>query len=218
MLGARLFHYAPAWSCQDKTVLKWIWEGYQIPFITPPPITRRVRPFCLPAGETQRLLLLHKIQMLLEKNVLARVPVSQLGHASFHTSMFLVPKPNRTYQPILNVSSLNVYIDCPHFNMETVQSVRASVRPADWTFSIDLKDAYLHVLIHPGSYRYLRLAVSPTEVYHFLALPFGLNTAPLVFTRIVESIASHIRQSHCLHVHVYLDNWLFRHQDREILL
>ena len=37
-------------------------------------------------------------------------------------------------------------------------------------------------------------------------------------TRIVESIASHIKQNHCLHMHVYLDDWLFQHQDREIHL
>ena len=77
---------------------------------------------------------------------------------------------------------------------------------------------YLHVLIHPGSFRYLQLAVSPTEFCFFRALRFGLNTAPLIFTRIVESIASYLRQTYSLHVHVYLNNWLFRHQDREILL
>ena len=90
---------------------------------------------------------------------------------------------------------LNVYIQCPHFKMETVQSVHATVRPSDWTFLIDLKDTYLHVPIHPASYKYLRLAVTPTEVYYFRALPFGLNTVPLVFTRIVKSIASYLRLS-----------------------
>ena len=96
--------------------------------------------------------------------------------------------------------------------------VHVTVRPSDWTFSIDLKDKYLHVPIHPGSFKYLRLALSPTNVYHFRALPFRLNTAPLVFTQIVEFIATHIRQSHCLYVHVYLDDWLFQHQNRKILL
>ena len=54
-----------------------------------------------------------------------------------------------------------------------------------------------------------------TDVYQFRALPFGLNTVPLIFTRIVESIASHLRLNFCLPVHVYLDDWLFQHQDRE---
>ena len=44
--------------------------------------------------------------------------------------------------------------------METVQSVRVAIRPQDWTCSIDLKDAYLHVPIHLASYRYLRLGMT----------------------------------------------------------
>ena len=76
----------------------------------------------------------------------------------------------------------------------------------------------MHVPIHPASYRYLRLALSPTEVFYFKALPFGLNIAPLIFTQIVESIASHMRQMFSLHVHVYLDDWLLCHQHRKTLL
>ena len=173
MTGVRLLHYAPAWSwCQDQVFPRWITEGYQITFHTPPPLSRRPVLFRLPANDTQRSLLM---QVLLDKNVIARVPVSQLGHTLFYASMFLVPKPNGTYQPILNISNLNLYIDCPHFKMETVQSLCTAVRPSDWTISIDLKDAYLHVPIHPGSFRYQRLALSPMKVYHFQALPFSLN-------------------------------------------
>ena len=54
-------------------------------------------------------------------------------------------------------------------------------------------------------------------MYHFRARPFVLNTVPLIFTRIVEAIASYMRQKFCLHMHAYLDDWLFRHQDCEII-
>ena len=37
------------------------------------------------------------------------------------------------------------------------------------------------------------------------------------FSHIVEPTASRLRQSFCLHMHVYLHDWLFRHLDREIL-
>ena len=67
-------------------------------------------------------------------------------------------------------------------------------------------------------FRYLQVALSPTEVFYLRALPFGLNTAPLIFTRIVQSIARYLGQKHSLHVHVYLDDWLFRHQDHEIVV
>ena len=41
------------------------------------------------------------------------------------------------------------------------------------------------------------------------------TSASLIFTHIVEAIASFLRQKHCLHVHVYLNDWLFRHQSRD---
>ena len=86
-----------------------------------------------------------------------------------------------------------------------------------WTCSIDMKDTNLHVLIHPASYRCLRLAITPTKVYYFRALLFGLKTAPLWFIWIVESIAGYMRRIFSLHVHMYmyLDNWFLCHQHCE---
>ena len=72
-----------------------------------------------------------EIKVLLEKLVISQVPHSQLHDAAFDASMFLVPQPNGTYRPILNVFSLNVYIQCPHFKMETVQLVRVAIRTSD---------------------------------------------------------------------------------------
>ena len=78
-------------------------------------------------------------------------------------------------KPDFSTDSQCLQSECVHslFKMETVQSVHAAVCPSDWRFSIDLKDAYLHVPIHPGSYRYLRFALSPTEVFHFRVSPSG---------------------------------------------
>ena len=131
----------PPWEARVRNVRSCVLVREGLLQAGEPPLTHRPVPFRLPANDKQRSLLLHEIQVLLAKNVFAQVPVSQLGHASFYCSMFLVPKPNGTYRPILYVWNLNVYIDCPHFKMETIQSVRASMRPSDWTFSVDLKDA-----------------------------------------------------------------------------
>ena len=35
------------------------------------------------------------------------------------------------------------FVDVPHFQMETIQSVLLSVRQGDWRASIDLREAYL---------------------------------------------------------------------------
>ena len=43
--------------------------------------------------------------------------------------------------------------------------------------SIDIKDAYLHVPIHPTHQKFLRFAVEHRH-FQFVALPFGLATVP----------------------------------------
>ena len=44
-------------------------------------------------------------------------------------------------------------------------------------FSLDLKDAYFQIPIHPSSRKYLRLEFRNT-VFKFRALPLGISTAP----------------------------------------
>ena len=53
--------------------------------------------------------------------------------------------------------------------------------------SIDLSDAYLHISIHPNSRKYLRFCCK-SQVFQFTSLPFGLATAPQVFTMIVKEV------------------------------
>ena len=55
--------------------------------------------------------------------------------------------------------------------METLQSVLLSVRSGNWMVSLDLKDSYLQVTIHPNSCKYLRF-VALSQVYQFKALLF----------------------------------------------
>jgi hypothetical protein len=99
------------------------------------------------------------------------------------------------------------------FKMETFRSIRESLHPLDFTISIDLEDAYLHVSIHPSCHRFLRFVLGNT-VYHFVALPFGLTSAPFVFTKLKRPILGHLQSILC---RAYLDDWLLRHSSHEIL-
>ena len=71
------------------------------------------------------------------------------------------------------------------FKMETPESIRASLIPGEWVSSIDLSDAYLHIPIHLNSRKYLRF-FHRSQVFQFTSLPFGLATAPQVFTMLPE--------------------------------
>ena len=89
--------------------------------------------------------------------------------------------------------------------METLESIRASLRKGEWVTSIDLTDAYLHIPIHTQSQKYLRFHFKRVT-YQFTSLPFGLATAPLIFTSIVKEVKLIALQSG-IRLHQYLDNW-----------
>ena len=90
--------------------------------------------------------------------------------------------------------------------METTQSVLRSIRQNDWMVSVELKDAYLQVPIHPSSRRFLQF-VAGGITWQFRVLCFGLTTAPQVFTRVMAPVSAFL---HRMGVQIlrYLDNWL----------
>ncbi len=70
--------------------------------------------------------------------------------------------------------------------METLTYILHGLHKGWWMVSLDLKEAYLHVPIHPSHWRFLRVALRSQAgeliVYQWKVLPFGLATAPRVFT------------------------------------
>ena len=66
---------------------------------------------------------------------------------------------------------------------------------------------------HPLSRKYLRFC-HRSQVFQVTSLPFGLATAPQVFTMIVKEV-KHMALSRGLRLHQYLDDWLIRSQSRE---
>ena len=93
--------------------------------------------------------------------------------------------------------------------MESPESIRTSLVPGEWVSSIDLSDAYLHIPIHPNS-RFCHRS----QVFQFTSLPFGLATAPQVFTMIVKEVKL-MALSRGLRLHQYLDDWLIRSRSQE---
>ncbi|XP_070189176.1 uncharacterized protein [Littorina saxatilis] len=90
--------------------------------------------------------------------------------------------------------------------METPATVRDSLRPGDWVTSIDLTDAYFHILMHPADRKWLRFRWGD-QVYQFRALPFGLSLAPWIFTMVVRQFCALVR-SQGIRLRAYLDDWL----------
>lgn len=128
----------------------------------------------------------------------------------FYARLFVIPKRTGGWRPVLDLSPLNRFLRPVPFRMETPHSVRMSLRPGDWVASIDLSDAYFHLLIHPSHRKWMRFAWRG-RVYQFRALPFGLSQAPWIFTKAVLPLASTLR-SRGIRLSVYLDDWLIKAQ------
>ena len=212
-VGGHLHSFSRDWQINNcsSNVLNIITNGYVLPFLSKPNLVR----FPLIVSEYKALpkdqALADCIQSLLSKNAIERVEnVKSLG---FYSRLFLVPKPHQRGRPVIDLNRLNTFLHVEKFKMETPESIRTSLIPEEWVSSIDLSDAYLHIPIHPLSRKYLRFC-HRSQVFQFTSLPFGLATAPQVFTMIVKEVKL-MALSRGLRLHQYLDDWLIRSQSQE---
>ena len=130
--------------------------------------------------------------------------------------LFLLPKPNNKWRPILGLSKLNLFLKAEKFKMETPETIRTSLQQGEWVTSTDFKDAYFHIPIQEQSRKYLRFHVQG-QTYQFKALPFGLSTAPLEFTVVAKEVK--LMAIHKgIRIHQYLDDWLVRATSHRVCL
>ena len=178
--------YMDAWVAigAPPSVLK-IVDGYSIPFVRRPPLSLPTDDSYTHLSQPDHVRVIdEEVVALLGKGAIEEVPATELGYFS---KMFVVPKPIG-WRPIINLKKLNAdFIDCPSFRMDTVADVALLLRPGDWCASIDLKDAYFHVPINRRFRRFLRFGWKG-RLFQFLVLPFGLCTAPLVFTKVTKPL------------------------------
>ena len=195
----------------SENVLNIITNGYVLPFTSKPNLVRAPLIQSGYKALQKELALTSCIQSLLSKNTIERVEnVKSLG---IFSRLFLVPKPHQRWRPVIDLSKLNTFLLVQRFKMEIPESIRASLIPGEWVSSIDLSDAYLHIPIYPNSRKYLRFC-HRSQGFQFTSLPFGLATAPQVFTMIVKEVRM-MALSSGIRLHQYLDDWLIRAQSQD---
>ena len=208
-VGGRLSLFASDWDflCPNKWVRAILDQGYRLSFDGPPPQDTGIKETRF-LSKKQEQCLTEEVASLLSKDAIEPVPVEDI-HRGYYCNMFTVPKKDSDdLRPILNLKPLNRGLVVPTFRMETLQQVSSQVQPGDYLVSLDLKDAYLHVPIHPEDRRFLRFSIHGRQ-YQWKVLVFGLSTSPRVFTKVMAPIVSYLR-SHQVYVYPYLDDWLVR--------
>ena len=144
--------------------------GCRIPFLCNPPLSKV--PISMPSYHplsTKGVALREVTQALIAKGAVELAPLPSLD---FYSRLFVVWKTSESWRPVIDLSTLNLFVDVSHFKMKTIQSVLLSVRQGDWMASIDLKEAYLQVPVHPDSRCFLRF-VFCLHLYQTLSYAFS---------------------------------------------
>lgn len=121
--------------------------------------------------------------------------------------VFLVRKSDDSFRKILNLKYFNQFVKYEHFKMESLDNVLALMTPHCFMTSVDLRKAYYSVMIAPSSRKYLKF-IWDGQLWQYCSLPNGLSCAPRVFTRIMKTLFSVIRE-HDADCVFYIDDSIF---------
>lgn len=202
-VAGRLSKFFHEWEkmTNDGFVLKCI-EGYIIPFSTIPRSTLSYSKEIILSMDDERSIEI-EIGKLLSSGAIVRCkPVKN----QFLSPFFLVPKPNGSKRFILNLKVFNQFIKTCYFKMEDLRSALRLISKNDFLCNLDIKDAYFLVSVNKKSRKFLRFKFRG-QLFEFTCLPFGLCTAPFVFTKVMKPVLFYLRDMGLLST-AYLDDIL----------
>ncbi len=183
----------------SATVLSWIKDGVPLPFLQVP------ASFELPnrsLSSTQAAFVDSELAVLLQSGAVrhsAQKPfcISPIG---------CVPKKNKSLRLIVDLRKLNESCPCPAFQYEDINAVLNIVQPDDRLYTIDLKNGYHHLAVHPDFHKYLGFAWRG-NYYVWQVIPFGLAVSPYFFCKTIRQVIKYVRATG-IRISAYVDDFI----------
>ena len=191
----------PQWvnSCASPLITRWLQYGVSIPLIsTPQPYFHHT----IPSSHEEGIAIRDQIQDYLDSGVISPVPVAPPCISRLTTTK----RADGRFRLIADLRPLNQFVASPKFKSEDIRTALTMVNPGDFMTSIDLKDGFLHIPVHPSHCQYLGFAWQG-EYYQFNALPFGLRASPFLFGKVVREVTTMLRRAG-IPVMAYVDDFL----------
>ena len=167
----------------DKYILDIVENGLILNFTTDAP--SKVA-FEYKRSQNETHVIDEEVYKLLSKRVISATNVNA---GDYFSSLFTRLKKDGSYRTILNLKFLNEECETHHFKMESLKHAIHMIRPGAYLASIDIKDAFYSVPIHPSHKKYLKF-MWKGQPYQFEAMPNGYLDAIRIFAKILKPVFS----------------------------
>ena len=187
--AGKLKHFLPQWEAitADPTILQ-IVTGVKIEFKSSVAPTQHYgRPSVF--NSHQHSIVNAEIDTLLAEGVVT--PAAQETE-EFISTIFLRLKKDGTHRTIVNLKAFNEFIAHHHSKMDTLEAAVNMMRPGCFMALVDLKGAYYTVPIHASHQKYLKFCFDGA-LYKYTCLPYGLASAPCIFTKLLKPAYATLR-------------------------
>lgn len=200
--AGRLSKFLPEWRkiTTDPVILSWL-KGYTLPFISRPHQSHQFANKLWSKSDCR-----HITSELARLLAIGAIVECKPCAGQFISRIFLVSKPGGKKRLILNLKNLNKFLQADHFKMEDKNTVLKLLSPNAYMASLDIKDAYFHLSVKKSHRKFLRFQFK-NRLYEYTSIPFGLSSAPFIFTKLLKPLLHSLRSQNLLSV-AYLDDFL----------
>ena len=109
-------------------------------------------------------ILTQEVQDLVSKGAILKAP---RDHRGFVSPIFLTPKADGPWRPVINLKALNRLVMAQHFKMESIHTVKGLIKHGDWLLKLDLKNRFIRTIrgfsASGGRTRYGNFGSSPLD-------------------------------------------------------
>ncbi len=160
-----------------ETVLNILRFGYTIPFQFEPPIMEK---------RNNRSALEHSDFVTSEVGKLcANGFIEKVTEKPRVVNPLTVATNSSKSRLVLDLKNVNAFVKTQKFKIEDFRTLKPFLKRNGYMIRFDLKSGYHHVAMNPSQWKYLGFEWQG-QYYVFTVLPFGLASAPYIFTKIMR--------------------------------
>ena len=202
-IKGRLKQHVNFWSDigASPMILSIINDGYRIPFTDEPP------PMFCNNNRSARLEYSFVTKSILE--LLSSNRITEKSVPSYITSpLSVAQQASGKKRLILDLSKLNKFVQKTSFKLDDWKTGLQYLSKGALMFTFDLISSYHHIEISQHYQKYLGFSWiidGNCRFFEFTVLPFGLTSAPLLFTKTLKPLVTHWRACGIL-IALYLDD------------